>query len=179
MHPTQIPTEIQRRLVRRFRAVLAIFIAGLILSGVTAFPLQAEIHQLASLLGIPEGADPASLNGLCYWIGYVRAGIDSTYVAYPFMAYGTDWLAFAHLVLAVFFLGPLREPTRHDWILVSGLIACAGVLPLALICGPMRGIPAYWQWIDCSFGILGCIPLTYCLRISRTLQRTAPAVVRA
>jgi hypothetical protein len=34
--------------------------------------------------------------------------------AYPFLAYGTDWLAFAHIVIAVFFIGPLVKPKDYD-----------------------------------------------------------------
>jgi len=74
------------------------------------------------------------------------------------MAYGTDWLAFGHLVIATAFIGPLRDPVRNKWIIDWGLIACVGVLPLALICGPLRGIPFYWRLIDCSFGFVGAIP---------------------
>lgn len=157
-------------LTRRFRVVLALFILGLIVSGVTAFPLRWELNLLASWMGVDAAADPASLTGLKYWITYVRSGLEQSYAAYPFLAYGTDWLAFAHLVIAVFFIGPLREPTRHDWILISGIIACIGVVPLALICGPLRGIPVHWRWIDCSFGIFGIIPLIYCLSISRKMK---------
>jgi hypothetical protein len=40
-----------------------------------------------------------------------------------------------------------------------GIIACLGVIPLALIAGAIRQIPFYWRLIDCSFGILGIIPL--------------------
>jgi hypothetical protein len=38
------------------------------------------------------------------------------------------------------------------------------VIPLALICGSIRGIPFYWRLIDGSFGVIGLIPLIYCLR---------------
>ena len=34
---------------------------------------------------------------------------------YPLLAYGTDWLAFSHLVLAVVFLGAWRDPVRNRW----------------------------------------------------------------
>lgn len=164
-------------LTRRFRIVLSLFIFALVMSGVTAFPLRWELNLLASWLGIAPGADPASLSGLKYWIAHVRSGLEHTYDEYPFLAYGTDWLAFAHLTIAVFFIGPLREPTRHDWILISGIISCVGILPLALICGPLRGIPFYWRLIDCSFGVFGIIPLFYCLGISRRLQRMQSKVV--
>ena len=75
------------------------------------------------------------------------------------MAYGTDWLAFAHLVIAVAFIGPLLDPVRNRWVITFGMIACVMVLPLALICGPIRGIPLYWQLIECSLGVFGIIPL--------------------
>lgn len=156
-------------MTRRFRIALVLFLVGLILSGVTAFPLLAELRLLAKWLGVDTVTDPESLSGLKYWIAHVHVGLERTYEAYPFVGYGTDWLAFAHLAIAVFFIGPLREPTRHDWILVSGIIACAGVIPLALICGPLRGIPFYWRLIDCSFGVIGVLPLLYCLRLSRSM----------
>ena len=43
----------------------------------------------------------------------------------------------------------------------------AGVIPLAVICGPIRGIPIYWTLVDCSFGVFGAIPLLYVLRLIR------------
>jgi len=46
------------------------------------------------------------------------------------------------------------------------LIACAGVIGVALISGPIRGVPFFWTLIDCSFGIVGAIPLLYCLRLT-------------
>jgi hypothetical protein len=164
------------KLILRLRVVLALFICGLVLSGITAFPLRWELEVLASWLGVTADADLANLSGLRYWVAYVREGLQHSYQAYPFLAYGTDWLAFAHLMIAVFFLGPLFNPTGHDWILVSGIIACAGVIPLALICGALREIPLYWRFIDCSFGIFGAIPLLYCLVLSRRLKKASMGV---
>jgi len=48
---------------------------------------------------------------------------------------------------------------RNKWVITFGLIACAGVIPLALIAGQVRGIPFAWRLIDCSFGVVGGIPL--------------------
>jgi hypothetical protein len=90
---------------------------------------------------------------------------------HPFLAYGTDWLAFAHLVIAVAFIGPFIDPVRNKWIITFGLISCAGVIPLALIAGPIRGIPFPWRLIDCSFGIFGCIPLLRCRSLILDLER--------
>lgn len=154
-------------LLFRFRAVLSLFIAGLVLSGVTAFPLLHELRLLAHLLGAETAAAP---NGLTFWILTVRNGLEHTYAAYPWIAYGTDWLAFGHLVIAAFFIGPLIHPTSSRATLYTGIFACVAVIPLALICGPIRGIPLYWRLIDCSFGVIGMIPLIYCLGLLKRLE---------
>jgi len=162
----------RQTLERRFRIVLVVFMIALVLSGVTAFPLLSEVRLLAGMLDAPTNARQQQSDGLGYWIGYVHQGLEESHEKYPFIAYGTDWLAFAHIVIAVFFVGPLIRPTEHDWTLVSGMIACVGVLILALICGPIRGIPLYWRLIDCSFGVFGFLPLAYCYVLSRKLKRT-------
>ena len=145
--------EIERGALRKVRWAIGIFIAGLVLSGVTAFPLHAELNCLVSIRG--ENAS----SGFDQWIRTVRDGLADTYQKYPWVGYGTDWLAFAHLVIAIFFTGAFVNPVRNVWIIYAGLIACVFVLPLALICGPIRGIPFGWRMIDCSFGILGFLLL--------------------
>ncbi len=159
-----------KALLFRYRLVLGVFIVGLVLSGVTAFPLLHELELLARLVGLPADASPASLSGLQSWIVTVRDGLRATYASYPWLAYGTDWLAFGHLVIAMFFIGPWLHPVRNAWVLWVGLAACAAVIPLALICGPIRGIPFYWRLIDCSFGVFGAIPLLYCLHLTRKMN---------
>ena len=72
----------------------------------------------------------------------------------------------------MYFIGPLVNPLRNDWVLYAGLLGCGLVLPLALICGPLRGIPFYWRLIDCSFGIFGALPLLYCLHLTRLMRKT-------
>jgi hypothetical protein len=148
--------------LRRIRFWLAIFIAGLVASGITAFPLQTEIGWLASILHTDTLRPIAESTHLLQWIERVNEGLGSTNARYPFLAYGTDWLAFAHLVLGIAFIGPYIDPVRNKWVITFGLIACAGVLPLALIAGHVRGIPIPWRLIDCSFGVLGSIPLLIC-----------------
>jgi hypothetical protein len=157
-------------ILRRHRLVLGLFIAGLVLSGVTAFPLLHELELLAQMLGVPGDASASSQHGLAYWVATVRDGLRATYASYPWMAYGTDWLAFGHIIIALFFIGPWRDPVVNAWVLKVGLVACAGVIPLALICGPIRGIPFYWRLIDCSFGVFGALPLLYCLRLTARLR---------
>jgi len=56
-------------------------------------------------------------------------------------------------------------------VITFGLIACAGVVPLALIAGGIRGIPFPWRLIDCSFGVVGFVPLLICRRLIGALER--------
>jgi len=160
----------------KIRLLIALFIAGLALSGVTAFPLVHELNLLCRFLGVGDVHTADGYSGLTWWILRVREGLVVTQGNYPFIAYGTDWLAFGHLVIALFFIGPLIDPVRNIWVLQAGLIACVAVIPLALICGPVREIPFYWRLIDCSFGIVGFVPLWLTLNLTRELER-ANAVV--
>lgn len=147
----------------KIRCAIGLFIFGLVLSGVTAFPLQLELNWLASVRG-------DATSGFDRWIHTVRDGLNDSYAHYPWLGYGTDWLAFAHLVIAIFFIGAWVDPVRNIWIVYGGLIACALVIPLALICGPIRGIPLGWRMIDCSFGVIGAIPLLYALRLTKDIE---------
>lgn len=156
--------------LRRIRSCLGLFMAGLFLSGITAFPLVHETGLLVSILGYF-----GSGSALSAWVNQVHEALVATAAHYPFLAYGTDWLAFAHIVLTVLFVGPWRDPVRNQWVIQFGLIACAGVLPLALIAGPIRGIPLYWSIGDCSFGLFGAIPLWIALRAVKRMEGGARA----
>ncbi|MEW6469435.1 MAG: hypothetical protein AB1458_10940 [Bacteroidota bacterium] len=162
MYRTRILTE--SRLVCRVRTWIGIFMAFLVLSGITAFPLEWELAVLKD-----HAAElPAPMRE---WLHSVYAAIKETGTSHPCLFYGTDWLAFAHLVIAVAFVGPLREPVKNIWVIQFGMIACLMVLPLALIAGPLRNIPFFWQLIDCSFGLLGLIPLVIVYRNIKRLER--------
>lgn len=154
---------------RRYRLVMSVFILGLVLSGLTAFPLQTELRLLTAWLGLDQGQTPATTTGLAHWLLTVRDGLTDSYSRYPWLGYGTDWLAFGHLVIALFFVDALRRPAASRWLLTCGLLACAGVIPLALLAGAVRGIPLGWRLIDCSFGVLGALPLLYCRQLLRHL----------
>jgi hypothetical protein len=156
--------------LRRIRIWLAVFIVGLVLSGVTAFPLDSELRVLDNILHGGAVRPLAEAVHLLPWIDRVHEALATTNANYPFLAYGTDWLAFAHLVIAVAFIGPYIDPVRNKWVITFGLIACAGVIPLALIAGQIRGIPLAWRLIDCSFGVVGGIPLLICGRAIVALE---------
>lgn len=156
--------------LRRIRLWLALFITGLVLSGLTAFPLETETRWLSACLHhLPA---PAALTA---WIDRCHHALQDTDAKYPFLAYGTDWLAFAHLTIAVAFYGPWRDPVRNKWVVQFGMIACAGVVPLALICGPIRGIPFGWSLIDMSFGVFGVLPLIPVWRHIKVLESAGRA----
>ncbi|ULR53654.1 hypothetical protein [Streptomyces deccanensis] len=155
-------------LLKGIRAWLVFFVVCLVLSGATAFPLVHELRWTEELLRSLSVGE--YLPALVEWIERVRAGLDQADAEYPFLLYGTDWLAFAHLVIAVSFYGPYRDPVRNIWVIEFGMIACAGIIPLALICGPIRDIPFWWTVIDMSFGVLGVIPLYVVWRRIKRLE---------
>lgn len=151
------------KLIRKIKTLIVIFICFLVLSGVTAFPIETEIqfiNENSSFL--PDFVQS--------WLSEVYFAVKTTNTNFPFLSYGTDWLAFAHIVIAIAFFGPLKDPVRNIWIIEFGIISCILVFPLALIAGPVRGIPFYWQLIDCSFGILGLIPLIWCHKLIKKLE---------
>jgi hypothetical protein len=152
----------------RYRIVLGIFIIGLVLSGISALPLQWELSVLDRWFG--------SRAELGHFISHVHSGILQTYARFPFFGYATDWLGLGHFVIAAFFILPFFDPIRYRAVLCVGVAACAGVIVLALISGPIRGIPFFWTLIDCSFGIFGAIPLFYCLRLTAKRDK---AIARA
>ena len=157
-------------LLKRIRLWLTTFIVGLVLSGVTAFPLETELRWSVAALHSHWLYTIANATHLRPWVDRVYAALHATNDRYPFLAYGTDWLAFGHLVIAAAFIGPYIDPVRNKWFVTFGLIACAGVIPLALIAGEVRDIPVGWRLVDCSFGVFGCIPLLLVQRDIRRLE---------
>src|SRR5688572_4393377 len=154
--------ETEQNLRQKVKFLLLLFIFLLVISGLTAFPLETELAFLKSLNFGPDI--------MKRWIAIVYSGLQKTNQEFPFLAYGTDWLAFAHLAIAVFFIGPLKDPVRNIWIIKAGMIVSVGIFPLAFIAGNIRNIPFYWQLIDCSFGVFSFLLLNYCLVLTRKLE---------
>jgi len=159
--------------LKRIKQLTWLFIIGLVISGATAIPLRTELDFAATLLGGTDLVHQAQSTGFTRWILRVREAVRNTGTLYPFMAYGTDWLAFGHFAIAIAFIGPLRDPVRNRWIYLFGMIACVLVIPYAMIFGGIRGIPFGWRLIDCSFGVFGFIPLWLCYRWSGELESLA------
>jgi hypothetical protein len=139
---------------KRIKIYLLTIIIGLAASGVTAFPIEAELALLLK---------NTTANGTLHlWLQTVYTAVKNTNQSYPFLSYGTDWLAFSHLMLALLFIGPLINPVKNIWVIQFGMIACVMIFPLAFIAGAIRGIPLFWRLIDCSFGVIAIVPLYLC-----------------
>ena len=135
------------------------------MSGATAIPLETETGWLVRLFG---GAERGG--NVTEWLVRVRDALHETNARFPFIAYGGDWLAFGHFAIALAFVGAWRHPVRNRWLFDFGLMACALVVPYALVCGAARGIPLWWRLVDCSFGVFGAVPLWLCRRWALELE---------
>ncbi len=161
------------QLLRRIRLLTWLFIIGLVFSGLTAIPLETELGFVLKVLRADEPSS-ANRSGFVTWLLKVRSALHETNLQYPFVSYGFDWLAFGHIVVAIAFIGALRNPVRNRWLFDFGMIACALVIPWAFIFGQVRGIPVGWRLIDCSFGIFGLIPLWFCKCWTLELEKLQP-----
>ena len=146
--------------MKTIRLHLSVFILLLIISGITAFPITTEINYLFAV----RNAFPLFFT---QWIEQLHASIHQTP---DVMLYGTDWLAFAHIIISLFFIPVYSNPIQHKVNIYIGMIACVLVFPLAFICGPIRGIPFFHQIIDCLFGLLGVLYLYFILKKINQLQ---------
>jgi hypothetical protein len=160
----------KENLQKRIRLYISVFIIGLILSGITAFPIQSELDYFNTLW---QHGSFISLTfpNLALFLDHIKNAVHDANAQYPQLFYGTDWLAFAHIVIATAFIGPWRNPIKNIWVIEFGMIACMMVIPLAMICGPIRSIPFYWRVIDCSFGLFGIIPLYYVRSLILQLEK--------
>lgn len=133
---------------------LIFIMSMLIISGLTAMPIQAELSIATRFF-----PDDSLIGG---WLHEIYSAVKDTRHKYPYLFYGYDWLAFAHIVIAIAFFGPYRDPVKNKWVIEFGAIACLLIIPFAFIAGYVRGIPVWWRLVDCSFGILALIPLGIC-----------------
>jgi hypothetical protein len=153
--------------IQATRSWIMFFMIVLFISGLTAMPVEAELQFLSRCF------PPDTIAG--EWLERIYIGVANTNKDYPFTGYGYDWLAFAHFVLAVLFIGPYRDPVKNKWVIESGMITCILIIPFALIAGQFRGIPFWWRMIDCSFGVMGIIPLRICLK---KIARLEPIITK-
>lgn len=154
----------QQQLISRIKLCMWVVIIGLAISGITAFPIETELQWFSR----HSGVFPAAMQN---WLNTIYKAIHDTNARYPYLSYGTDWLAFAHVLLAILFVGPLINPVKNVWVIQFGMIACVLIFPLAFIAGPVRHIPVFWRFIDSSFGVFAFIPLWMSYRGIRELEK--------
>ena len=104
---------LKEKLIFRIRLLLCVIMAGLLISGFSVFILESTFNLLLSLFGIESDTQLAELSDITNWLITVRKAIDETNSQYPFLAYLTDWLGFAHFIIATAFIGALRDPVRN------------------------------------------------------------------
>jgi len=138
----------------RIRTWTLFFIGALFISGITAIPLKPELDFLVQIFA--QGNSPTALGT---WLLQIQTAINEVSARWPFLALGTDWLAFGHIVIGLGFIGLLRDPVRNEWLVTWGMIACLLVIPWAWGFGWARHIPWGWRLVDNSFGVGGLIPL--------------------
>lgn len=153
-------TNRDKRIIKRW---LFFFMAMLAISGITAIPVEWELSSAIKFF------DDHSTFGS--WLHDVYRAVRETGSKYPYLFYGYDWLGFAHLIIAIAFIGPYRDPVKNKWVLEFGTIACVLIIPFALFAGHIRAIPFWWRLIDCSFGIIGLIPLGICYNKVNELEK--------
>src|SRR6476659_9725696 len=151
----------KKNTIQTIRGLLLVFMTALFLSGLTAIPIQLELSFLLKIF-----SKPTQFHN---WLEKVLSAYQNVNNDTPFLLYAYDWLAFAHFILVVLFIGPYRDPVKNIWVIEFGLIACILIFPLAFIAGSFRGIPIGWRLIDCSFGVFGFLPLWICYSKTKKL----------
>ena len=146
--------------LKRARIMILIVALGLFFSGITVWPMKWELKTFVEIVW--GNNEPKNI--IHSFMLQVINGIDAVEILYPFMLYGYDWLAYAHIMLAVLFAGAIRDPVRNKWIVQCGLVMCAIIPVLAGIFIPLRGLPLYWIFIDSAFAPGAALPLWIALR---------------
>ncbi|MEP6466784.1 MAG: hypothetical protein ABJB05_10795 [Parafilimonas sp.] len=153
----------ESKLRNKIKTAIILIIIGLLLNGISAVPLHTE---LKILLSNPEILPEFLRN----WWTYVHEGVRETTKHYGFMRYGFDWLAFAHLLIAIVFIGPLKDPIKNEWIITWGLIVSVLSIIMALGGERLRDIPFWWSCIDAGIAIISFIILWFCNKWIKQLK---------
>lgn len=151
---------------RRVRWAVGAFIAGLVLTGLSVFPVVTLVNflQVWVQLNLPEFE-------LTQWLTQVNQALQYNQQHYPFLLYTLDWLGFAHLLIALVFIGAWRDPVRNIWVIEFGMVACILTLPAILLFGIKTHIPPFWWLIDALFGAIGVAVLGYAHCCTRRLEQ--------
>ncbi len=164
------PRARQMQLRRRIQTFAWVMVLGLFLNGIAAIPLQTQVDAAARVMKVEHLNPDQAASSFTKWLLVVRDALHYNNTKFPFVAYGTDWLGFALIVMAVAFFGCVQHPLRNAWLFRVGMIASVMLIPWALIVGEVRGVPLGWRLIDCAFGVVGFVPCLLAWRASRDLE---------
>ncbi|MEO6168592.1 MAG: hypothetical protein ABIO46_13020 [Chitinophagales bacterium] len=140
---------------KKIRLALLLTIGGLIVSGLSAIPLQTELNFV---LQFREDLPTFLVD----WFDKVHLAISETSEKYPLVLYGYDWLGFAHVLIALAFIGPLLDPVKNQWVVIWGMIASALTIVMALVAERFRDIPFFWSLVDAAIGVGAFLILWIC-----------------
>jgi hypothetical protein len=152
--------------LKKIRRWIICFVICLVLAGLTAFPVYSELEFYANNPVFPEKSWAHA------WLMQVWTAIKAINETAPLIFYGFDWLAFAHIMIGLAFIGPYKDPIKNEWVIDWAMLCCIGVIPLAFIMGPIRDIPLKHILIDCSVGVFGILPLLRVKKLIKQLKAT-------
>ncbi len=161
--------------LKRAKWMLGIIAFGLLVSAITVWPAVPELKMVVRLVW----GDSEPTGALHNFVLQAIEGLESVEASHPFLLYAHDWLAFAHIALAILFAGAIRDPVRNVWIVQCGLIMCVLIPVLAGICIPLRGLPFFWFWIDVAFAPAAGLPLWIALRDIRRAEAESKKTKKA
>lgn len=145
---------------KQLKVLILGYVTALVFSGATAMIVPEGIASLDRMI-------PSTWTIIYQWVHFVHTQIQASP---KFLLYGYDWLAFAHYAIAISFFGVWKDPVRNKWVIEWAMIVSILIFPLAFIMGFLRGIPFWWQLIDCSFGAISLIPLLMMHRRIKVLE---------
>ena len=152
----------------KIRTYTVLLMIGLVVAGGTAFFIPWGVDLIVNHSSLPKLINQTA------WLTYVFSGVNEIDKSFDFVWYGTDWMAFAHLLFAILFYGLYQDPVRNKWLVDFGLIACIAIVPIALGFGHLRGIPVVWQLLDISFGVIAG---AFLLRIKSLIQSLEKSIL--
>lgn len=169
MDGSQLTAKDDKRILRKIRIYLILFLLGVVFAMHTVVFVEVETRLLAKYFG--HGTFVEELcPSVCGWIEQLRLSVSETYSLYPVIAYCMDWLAYACVVFVIFLLGAIKNPVENIWIVKGFMIACLLGFALPFIVGPARDIPIFWRFIDSSFGMIGFLFLLASYRLIKKLE---------
>jgi hypothetical protein len=155
------------------RMMLTVVSLGLFVSGMTCYFLPWELTTIIDIVW-GRGADAwTGFSEMHTFILKMEAAIYHVNEHYPEMFLGTDYLGFAHILLAILFIGPIINPVKNIWVVHFGMICCVLVIPAAFLFGYLRGAPTMHYFVDASFGIGAMLFLLIAMRKIMTMERSA------